>query len=185
MNTDDLKDLEELEPNFNYPLPIKFYRVFSDIDVIKRDIHIRLFASLMFFVLFVALYDNWWFIITMSWFLCVPMFWFYFCVFREMDLKENTPTLIFNIDDNDIQLYNHDGKLLIDDKKSNYQKSRFDKFMGIYWLSIRIKDKSYRHFLFDSKACHYYVDIDNEKYKLRKEDLAFFIKFCIKHQDNA
>lgn len=124
MNIADLKDLEDQELNFNYPLPIKFYQIFSDVNVVKRDIYIRLLASLILFVLFVVFWrDNVLFLITIPLFLCLPIFWFYFCVFRKMDLKENTPMLIFNINDNAIQLYDNYGKLLIDEKKQIIKKA--------------------------------------------------------------
>lgn len=179
---------EHLSPNAHLPLPITVWQVFDDVEIIGKNLKFRLRMGVVFAILTIG----WWiyqadapiFLLVAFSLFYLPSYWFYFFHYRHFNLKANTPLPVITISNHSVQLYDNNGQMMIDNNLVGYYNSKIRIWADLRWLVVEIKSQTFRYFLFDNflfshKLCHYYLNIDNEKYEINKEKLKNLIESII------
>lgn len=175
---------DDLFPNTPLSLPITVWQVFDDVEVINKDLKFRLRIGVVFTILTIG----WWFyqadppIFLFVYFslFYLPYFWFYVFHYRHFNLKSNTPLPVIIINNHSVQLYDNNGQMVIDNKLVGYYETKARIISdNVRWLSFGVQSQSFRYFVFDDKVCHYYLEYDNEKYKVNKDNLKNLIESLV------
>ncbi|WP_066802096.1 hypothetical protein [Moraxella oblonga] len=174
---------QDLAPNTSLSLPITIWQVIDDIEPIDKNLRFRLRFGLAFFILMVG----WWiydadapigFLVFFS-LICLPSFWFYIFHYRHFNLKANTPLPIITFAKHFVKMYDNYGNMVIDNKSVDHQVSKIETWGVVHWLVVAIKGQKFRYFLFDNPTCHYYIEVDGERYKIPMDKLAFLIESLV------
>lgn len=178
---------DDLFPNTPLSLPITVWQVFDDVESIDKILKFRL----RFGIVFVIFTIGWWihqadmpvFLLVALSLYFFPTYWFYFFYYRHFNLKSNTPLPVITINNHSVQLYDNNDQMVIDNKLVGYHQSRIIAWGVVRWLVVEIKSQHFRYFLFDDfsfkKACHYYIEVNNEKYQINKDNLKNFIESIV------
>lgn len=178
-----MKNIEpDLAPNTPLSLPITIWQVIDDVEPIDKNLRFRLRFGLAFFIVMMG----WWiydaapigFLVFFS-LICLPSFWFYLFHYRHFNLKANTPLPIITIGNHFVKMYDNHGKMVIENKSVGYHDSKIQTWGMVHWLVVAIRGQKFCYFIFDNPACHYYVDIDGETYKIPMDKLALLIESVV------
>lgn len=177
---------EHLSPNTHLPLPITVWQVFDDVKPTQKQIKIQFWINIigLIFIPCLAYFGGFsWFamLLVFSYVLVmiVVFFGFYFKIYQKLTLKNNTPLPILTIDNHNIKIFDNNGNIVADKPLIAYQDCDFHSWAVVNWLSVSVQNKVYRYFIFLEPTSHYYIEVNNEKYKVNKENLKNLIESII------
>lgn len=78
-----------------------------------------------------------------------------------------------------IKIFDNHGNLMVDKPLIAYQNCNFYSWAGVNWLSVSVQNKVYHYFAFLEKTNYYYLEYDNEKYKINEDNLKNLIEQII------
>lgn len=182
-----IKTLDEhLSPNTHLPLPITVWQVFDNIAPIQKQIKIQFWiniAGLILIPYFAYVGEFSWFVMLLSFSYVLVMviifFGFYFKVYQKLTLKNNNSLPILTIDNHNIKVFDNDGNVVADKPLVSYQDCDFHSWASVNWLSISIQNKIYRYFIFLEPTSHYYLEVNDKKYKINKDNLKNLIESIV------